>query len=70
MRNHKDPTETRYTKWLEGMDGELPSVIDERKLDPCLRKMQTAKVYRHGGVKFKTRKYQGEFSEFVGRNVT
>jgi len=28
--NHsKDPTETRYTKWLEGMDGELPSV--ERK---------------------------------------
>jgi len=70
--NHtKDPTETRYTMWLEGMDGELPPVIDEKKLDSCLRKMQKAKVYRNGVVQFKNRRYQGEFLRaFVGQFVT
>jgi putative transposase len=70
--NHtKDPTETRYTMWFEGMDRELPPVIDETKLDSCLRKMQTAKVYRNGVVQFKTRRYQGEFLKaFAGQNVT
>ncbi|WP_416673555.1 Mu transposase C-terminal domain-containing protein [Egbenema bharatensis] len=70
--NHtKDPTETRYTMWLEGMDGELPPVIDEKKLDSCLRKMQDAKVYRDGVVQFKNRHYQGEFLRaFAGQSVT
>lgn len=70
--NHtKDPTETRYTMWLEGMDGELPPVIDEKKLDSCLRKMQKAKVYRNGVVQFKNRRYQGEFLRaFAGQFVT
>jgi len=70
--NHtKDPTETRYTKWLEGMHGELPPVLDERRLDSCLRKTQTAKVYRNGVIRFKTRRYQGAFLRaFIGQNVT
>lgn len=67
----KDPTDTRYRKWLEGMDGELPPVMEARKLDSCLRKLQTAKVYRHGVVQFKTRRYQGEFLKaFAGQNIT
>lgn len=67
----KDPTETRYTKWLEGMDSELPPVIEERRLDSCLRKMQAAMVYGHGVVQLKTRRYQGEFLKaFAGQKVT
>ena len=70
-RHTKDRTELRYTKWLEGMDGELPPVVDERKLDACLRKLKSGMVYRHGVIQFKTRRYQGEFLRaFAGQKVT
>nr|WP_277881705.1 Mu transposase C-terminal domain-containing protein [Phormidium sp. FACHB-592] len=53
------------------MDGELPPVVDERKLDACLRKLKTGMVYRHGVIQFKTRRYRGEFLRaFAGQKVT
>jgi putative transposase len=59
--NHpKFKTRTRYQVWLDGLDGELPPVMDGRKLDICLMKVVTAKIYKHGSVRFMTRRYRGE----------
>lgn len=59
--NHpKFETRTRYQVWLDGLDEELPPVMEERKLDICLMKVVDAKLYRHGTVRFMTRKYRGE----------
>jgi putative transposase len=59
--NHpKFETRTRYRVWLDGLDEELPPVMEERKLDICLMKVVDAKLYRHGTVRFMTRKYRGE----------
>ncbi len=59
--NHpKFETRTRYEVWIDGLDKELPVVMEERKLDSCLMKVVDAKLYRHGTVRFMTRKYRGE----------
>lgn len=59
--NHpKFETRSRYRVWLDELDGELPAVMEERKLDICLMKVVDAKLYRHGTVRFMTRKYRGE----------
>jgi hypothetical protein len=66
--NHpKLKTGTRYQVWLDGLDGELPAVMDERKLDICLMKVVTAKIYKHGTVRFMTRRYRGEALKGINR---
>ncbi|MBW4472724.1 MAG: Mu transposase C-terminal domain-containing protein [Stenomitos rutilans HA7619-LM2] len=64
VHNHKNhpkfETRSRYRVWLDGLDEELPPVMEERKLDLCLMKVVDAKLYDHGTVRFRTRKYRGE----------
>lgn len=59
--NHpKFETRSRYQVWLDGFNEELPPVMEERKLDICLMKVVDAKLYKHGTVRFMTRRYRGE----------
>lgn len=64
--NHpKFETRSRYQVWLDGFDGDLPPVMEERKLDICLMKVVDAKLYKHGTVRFMTRRYRGEILKGV-----
>jgi putative transposase len=72
--NHEAPKRmirTRYEQWLYGLRGELPAVIDDRRLDICLMKVVKCNVYRHGKICFKNQQYKAEILKaYEGKTVT
>lgn len=72
--NHEAPRgaiRTRYEQWLYGLRGDLPAVIDDRRLDICLMKVVSCKVYRHGTICSKNQRYRAEvLKAYEGKTVT
>lgn len=72
--NHEAPKRmirTRYEQWLYGLRGELPAVVDDRRLDICLMKVVKCNVYRHGKICFKNQQYKAEvLKAYEGKTVT
>jgi putative transposase len=67
----KDPTETRFERWLRGMGGKLPEPIKERELDILLMKVEKRVVQKYGCIEFERVIYKcEELQPFKGEYVT
>lgn len=67
----KDPRETRFERWLKGMGGKLPGIMDERELDLLLMKEAQRLVQAHGSIYFENLVYRGEtLRAYQGKYVT
>ncbi|MBD2038225.1 Mu transposase C-terminal domain-containing protein [Leptolyngbya sp. FACHB-321] len=56
----RDKRHTRYERWVKGLGGVLPAVLDEEELDVCLMKEETRVVQELGSISFKGQIYRGE----------
>lgn len=69
----KDKKYTRYERWLKGIGGVLPEVLDEEELDVCLMKETHRVVQQYGSISFKGQIYRGEClkdRKYLGQTVT
>lgn len=69
----KDMKYTRYERWLKGLGGVLPDVLEEEELSVCLMKEETRIVQEHGSIYFKGQTYRGEClrdRKYLSKTVT